>query len=282
MGLSAKSMFSGMVLPAFSADRFISCRETLRLVRRDQRFFLLLLRVSCTKLRRCFRRARSALAASNADPTSARNYLHLAGIERVMATLAPNVPRSTGSFSSYTTPMAEWNTSCHRSVAPRRLAHSRSADTIGRTRPTSYGIWSKPWPDPFGASHPEVQTVRAVLGSIRLPTEVSSSTVKEDRTSSCMLTICPPERAGKTERAVTVCQRYVNGSSNSFFPKRTDNWVGSLADWSWFPGNVLFLSCERLELFCFRNRQFPINRHLAEGLSPRKATSSRGWDGSCF
>ena len=41
-------------------------------------------------------------------------------------------------------------------------------------------------------------------------------------------------------------------------PQALRDTVGSLADWSWFPGNVLFLVlAKRLELSAFRNRQFP-------------------------
>ena len=49
------------------------------------------------------------------------------GSKRVMATLRQMCQAVTGSFSSYTTPMAEWNTSCHRSRRRSWLAHSRSA-----------------------------------------------------------------------------------------------------------------------------------------------------------
>ncbi len=112
------------------------------------------------------------LAASNAIGQALATYLHLAGIETGYGYFAPNVPRSYRLVFElhYPDGRVEYELpSVSGAAAGLRIAGL--LDTIGRTRhdvlreylvkTLARSIWRE---------HPEVQTVRAVLGSIRLPT----------------------------------------------------------------------------------------------------------------
>jgi len=112
------------------------------------------------------------LAASNAIRQALATYLHLAGIETGYGYFAPNVPRSYRLVFElhYPDGRVEYELpSVSGAAAGLRIAGL--LDTIGRTRhdvlreylvkTLARSIWR---------AHPEVQTVRAVLGSIRLPT----------------------------------------------------------------------------------------------------------------
>jgi hypothetical protein len=112
------------------------------------------------------------LASSNPIRQALATYLHLAGIETGYGYFAPNVP---GSYKvvfelHYSDGRVEYELpSVSGAAAGLRIAGL--LDTIGRTRhdvlreylvkTLARSIWRE---------HPEVQTVRAVLGSIRLPT----------------------------------------------------------------------------------------------------------------
>jgi hypothetical protein len=112
------------------------------------------------------------LAASNLIRQAFATYLHLAGIETGYGYFAPNVP---GSYKlvfelHYPDGRVEYELpSVSGAAAGLRIAGL--LDTIGRTRhdvlreylvkTLARSIWRE---------HPEVQTVRAVFGSIRLPT----------------------------------------------------------------------------------------------------------------
>jgi hypothetical protein len=112
------------------------------------------------------------LTASNAIRQALATYLHLAGIETGYGYFAPNVP---GSYRlvfelHYPDGRVEYELpSVSGAAAGLRIAGL--LDTIGHTRhdvlreylvkTLARSIWRE---------HPEVQTVRAVFGSIRLPT----------------------------------------------------------------------------------------------------------------
>ena len=112
------------------------------------------------------------LASSNPIRQALATYLHLAGIETGYGYFAPNVP---GSYKvvfelHYSDGRVEYELPLV-SGAAAGLRIAGLLDTIGRTRhdvlreylvkTLARSIWRE---------HPEVQTVRAVLGSIRLPT----------------------------------------------------------------------------------------------------------------
>lgn len=112
------------------------------------------------------------LASSNPIRQALATYLHLAGIETGYGYFAPNVP---GTYRlvfelHYPDGRVEYELpSVSGAAAGLRIAGL--LDTIGRTRhdvlreylvkTLARAIWRE---------HPEVQTVRAVFGSIRLPT----------------------------------------------------------------------------------------------------------------
>ena len=112
------------------------------------------------------------LASSNPIRQALATYLHLAGIETGYGYFAPNVP---GSYRlvfelHYPDGRVEYELpSVSGAAAGLRIAGL--LDTIGHTRhdvlreylvkTLARAIWRE---------HPEVKTVRAVLGSIRLPT----------------------------------------------------------------------------------------------------------------
>lgn len=112
------------------------------------------------------------LTASNPIRQAFATYLHLAGIETGYGYFAPNVP---GSYRlvfelHYTDGRVKYELpSVSSAAAGLRIAGL--LDTIGRTpydllrehlvKTLARSVWRE---------HPEVQTVRAVFGSIRLPT----------------------------------------------------------------------------------------------------------------
>jgi hypothetical protein len=150
-----------------------SCRETLLLVAQGPTIFP-------ASFKSFSKKAETALsvvlgqhlAASSAIRQALETYLHLAGIETGYGYFAPNVP---GSYKlvfelHYPDGRVEYELpSVGSAAAGLRIAGL--LDTIGRTRhdvlreylvkTLARSIWRE---------HPEVQTVRAVLGSIRLPT----------------------------------------------------------------------------------------------------------------
>jgi len=112
------------------------------------------------------------LAASNPVRQALATYLHIAGIETGYGYFAPNVP---GSYKlvfelHYPDGRVEYELpSVSGAAAGLRIAGL--LDTIGRTpyevlrehlvKTLARSVWRE---------HPEVKTVRAVFGSIRLPT----------------------------------------------------------------------------------------------------------------
>jgi hypothetical protein len=150
-----------------------SCREMLRSVVQGPTIFP----ASFTSLAQKAGTAMSValgqhLASSNPIRQALATYLHLAGVEAGYGYFAPNVP---GSYKlvfelHYSDGRVEYELpSVSGAAAGLRVAGL--LDTIGRTRDDALreylvktlarSIWRK---------HPEVETVRAVLGSIRLPT----------------------------------------------------------------------------------------------------------------
>jgi hypothetical protein len=112
------------------------------------------------------------LTASNAIRQTLTTYLHLAGIEAGYGYFAPNVP---GSYRlvfelHYPDGRVEYELpSVNSAAAGLRIAGL--LDTIGRT---PYDVLREHLVKTLGRSvwhaHPDVKTVRAVFGSIRLPT----------------------------------------------------------------------------------------------------------------
>ena len=150
-----------------------SCRETLLLVAQGPTIFPASFKSFSQKAETAVSVALGQhLAASNAIRQALATYLHLAGIETGYGYFAPNVP---GSYKlvfelHYPDGRVEYELpSVGSAAAGLRIAGL--LDTIGRTRQDvlreylvktlARSIWRE---------HPEVQTVRAVLGSIRLPT----------------------------------------------------------------------------------------------------------------
>ena len=150
-----------------------SCRETLRLVADGPTIFPAYFKSFSHKAETAVSVALGQhLTASNPIRQALATYLHLAGIETGYGYFAPNVP---GSYKlvfelHYPDGRVEYELpSVSGPAAGLRIAGL--LDTIGRTRhdvlreylvkTLARSIWRE---------HPEVQTVRAVLGSIRLPT----------------------------------------------------------------------------------------------------------------
>jgi hypothetical protein len=150
-----------------------SCRETLRLVAQGPTIFP-------ASFKSFSQEAETAvsfglgqhLAASNPIRQALATYLHLAGIETAYGYFAPNVP---GGYAlvfelHYADGRVEYELpSVSDAAAGLRIASL--LDTIGRTpydvlrehlvKMLARSVWRE---------HPEVKTVRAVFGSIRLPT----------------------------------------------------------------------------------------------------------------
>jgi hypothetical protein len=150
-----------------------SCRETLRLVVEGPTIFPAYFKSFSHKAETAVSVALGQhLTASNAIRQALATYLYLAGIEAGYGYFAPNVP---GSYRlvfelRYPDGRVQYELpSVSSAAAGLRIAGL--LDTIGRTRhdvlreylvkTLARSIWRE---------HPEVQTVRAVLGSIRLPT----------------------------------------------------------------------------------------------------------------
>jgi hypothetical protein len=149
-----------------------SCRETLRLVADGPTIFPASFKSFSHKAETAVSVALGQhLVASNPIRQAIVTYLYLAGIEVGYGYFAPNVP---GSYKlvfelHYPDGRVEYELpSVSGAAAGLRIAGL--LDTIGRTRhdvlreylvkTLARSIWRE---------HPEVQTVRAVLGSIRLP-----------------------------------------------------------------------------------------------------------------
>ena len=150
-----------------------SCRETLRLVAEGPTILPASFKSFSHKAETALSVALGQyLTASNAIRQTLATYLHLAGIETGYGYFAPNVP---GSYRlvfelHYPDGRVEYELpSVSGAAAGFRIASL--LDTIGRTpyevlrehlvKTLATSVWRE---------HPEVKTVRAVFGSIRLPT----------------------------------------------------------------------------------------------------------------
>jgi hypothetical protein len=150
-----------------------SCRETLLLVAQGPTIFPASFKSFSKKAETAVSVALGQhLAASNAIRQALVTYLHLAGIETGYGYFAPNVPRSYRLVFElhYTDGRVEYELpSVSGAAAGLRIAGL--LDTIGRTpydvlrehlvKTLAQSVWRE---------HPEVKMVRAVFGSIRLPT----------------------------------------------------------------------------------------------------------------
>jgi hypothetical protein len=150
-----------------------SCRETLRMVAQGPTIFPASFKSFSDKAETAVSVALGQhLAASNAIRQALATYLHLAGIETGYGYFAPNVP---GSYRlvfelHYPDGRVEYELpSVSGAAAGLRIASL--LDTIGRTpydvlrehlvKMLALSVWRE---------HPDAKTVRAVLGSINLPT----------------------------------------------------------------------------------------------------------------
>jgi hypothetical protein len=150
-----------------------SCRETLRLVAQGPTIFPASFKTFSHRAETAVSVALGQhLAASNPIRQAIVTYLHLAGIEAGYGYFAPNVP---GSYRlvfelHYPDGRVEYELpSVSSAAAGLRIAGL--LDTIGRTpydvlrehlvKTLARSVWRE---------HPEVKTIRAVFGSIRLPT----------------------------------------------------------------------------------------------------------------
>jgi hypothetical protein len=149
-----------------------SCRETLRLVAQGPTIFPASFKSFSHEAETAVSTALGQhLAASNPIRQAIVTYLHLAGIEAGYGYFAPNVP---GSYKLvfellYPDGRVEYELpSVSSAAAGLRLASL--LDKIGRTpydalrehlvKTLAASIWRE---------HPEVKTIRAIFGSIRLP-----------------------------------------------------------------------------------------------------------------
>lgn len=149
-----------------------SCRETLLLVAQGPTIFPASFKSFSQKAETAVSVALGQhLAASNAIRQALVTYLHLAGIETGYGYFAPNVP---GSYRlvfelHYPDGRVEYELpSVSGAAAGLRIAGL--LDTVGRTpydalrehlvKMLAASIWRE---------HPEVKTIRAIFGSIRLP-----------------------------------------------------------------------------------------------------------------
>jgi hypothetical protein len=150
-----------------------SSRETLRSVAQGPTIFPVCFRSLAQKAETAVSVALGQhLASSNPIRQALATYLHLAGIETGYGYFAPNVP---GSYKvvfelHYPDGRVEYELpSVSGAAAGLRIAGL--LDTIGRTRHDVLREYLvKTLARSTWREHPEVQTVRAVLGSIRLPT----------------------------------------------------------------------------------------------------------------
>jgi hypothetical protein len=150
-----------------------SCRETLRLVAQGPTIFPVCFRSLAGKAETAASIALGQhLASSNPIRQALATYLHLAGIETGYGYFAPNVP---GSYKlvfelHYPDGRVEYELpSVSGAAAGLRIAGL--LDTIGRTRHDVLREYLvKTLAGSIWREHPGVQTVRAVFGSIRLPT----------------------------------------------------------------------------------------------------------------
>jgi len=150
-----------------------SCRETLRLVAEGPTILPSWSKNFSQKAEGVLSIALGQrLAASNPVRQALATYLHLAGIEAGYGYFAPNVPGSYRLFFElhYPDGRVEYELpSVSSAAAGLRIAGL--LDTIGRTaydvlrehlvRTLALSVWRE---------HPDAKTVRAVLGSIKLPT----------------------------------------------------------------------------------------------------------------
>ena len=149
-----------------------SCRDTLGLIAQGPTIFP-------PSFKRFSQKAETAvsaavgqrLAASNPVRQALATYLHIAGIEAGYGYFAPNVPGSYKLVFELRYPDGRMEYELPRvSSAAAGLRLAGLLDQIGRSRYNALrehlvkivaqSIWSE---------HPEVKTIRAVFGSIRLP-----------------------------------------------------------------------------------------------------------------
>jgi hypothetical protein len=170
--LRQKSVYLACFLLHFLLIITVSCRETLWLVGRGLTIFPSSFKSFSQKAEKGTAAALGQhLAASNPLRQTFITYLHLVGIETGYGYFAPNVPGSYNLVFELHYPDGRVEYEWPRvNTAAGGLRIAGLLDKIGRTRSDAlrehmvkvmaYSIWHE---------HPEVKTMRAILGSVILP-----------------------------------------------------------------------------------------------------------------
>ncbi len=173
MGLRWKYVYATWLTVHFLLIISVSCRDTLRVVVEGPT-------VLPVSFKNCFQKAQTALFAALGQKLPASNpvgealntYMQLAGIETGYGYFAPNVP---GSYKlvfelRYPDGRVEYELpSVNSAAAGLRIAGL--LDSIGRTPYDALReILVKALAQSVWREHPDVESVRAIVGSIKLPT----------------------------------------------------------------------------------------------------------------
>jgi hypothetical protein len=182
--LRQKYVYLSWVVLHFLLITTFSCCETLRLVARGQTILPSSFKSFSQNAERVvFHSLGQHLAASSPARQALATYLHLAGIEAGYGYFAPNVPGSYRLVFELHYPDGRVEYELPRvSSAAAGLRIAGLLDKIGRT---PYDILRerlvKTLAESVWREHPDVKTIRAVLGSTRLP---SASEFKHGKRAS--------------------------------------------------------------------------------------------------
>jgi hypothetical protein len=171
--LRQKYVYLSWLVLHFLLITTFSCCETLRLVARGQTILPASFKSFSQNAERIvFHSLGQHLAASNPARQALATYLHLAGIEAGYSYFAPNVPGSYRLVFELHYPDGRVEYELPRvSSAAAGLRIAGLLDNIGRTRyDTLREILVKTLAESIWREHPDVKTVRAILGSVSLPT----------------------------------------------------------------------------------------------------------------
>jgi hypothetical protein len=169
--LRQKAVYLACFLLHFLLIITVSCRETLWLVGRGLTIFPTSFDSVSQKAEKATAAALGQrLAASNPFRQTLAAYLHLAGIEKGYGYFAPNVA---GSYNlvfelHYSDGRVEYEWPRANSAAGLRIVGL--LEEIGRTRSDAFREYMvKMMASSIWHEHPEVKTMRAMLGSVILP-----------------------------------------------------------------------------------------------------------------
>ena len=217
--------------PAFSADRFVFLSRHVPRCGGGTNDFSCFFKNFSQKAETAVSAALGQkLPASNPVREALKTYVQLAGIETGYGYFAPNVP---GGYRlvfelHYPDGRVEYELpSVSSAAAGLRIAGL--LDNIGRTPYDALReILVKTLAQSVWREHPDVESVRAILGSIRLPTAREFERENENRTSSCTRTISL-SRTRLPKRKIAKRMQSVKTDCSSFcFLPSTDNWLAIL------------------------------------------------------